>query len=143
VCCGVCSRRSALSSTLSSASEGRHTHSATTRPDRATAEAVASTPAHLLPYFSPWHHRQPGWTLLKCSSTHRPKAPMPVIVIYHFCARYVQFCNVTFIFKLPQEVSSSASTDSEFWPGFRRPYLGCSLSTKGLSVAPVQIGPQM
>ena len=30
-----------------------------------------------------------------------------------------------FIFKLPQEVSSSASTDSEFWPGLRSRYPGC------------------
>ena len=48
-----------------------------------------------------------------------------------------------FIFKLPQEVSSSASTDSEFWPGLRSRYPGCSLSSKGLSAAPVQLGPQM
>ena len=49
----------------------------------------------------------------------------------------------TLIFKLPQEVSSSASTDSEFWPGLRSRYPGCSLSSKGLSAAPVQLGPQM
>ena len=48
-----------------------------------------------------------------------------------------------FIFKLPQEVSSSASTDSEFWPVIRSRYPGCSLSPKGSSAAPLQLGPQM
>jgi len=42
----------------------------------------------------------------------------------------------------PQEVSSSASTDSEFWPAIRSRYPGCSLRSKGLSAAPVQLCPQ-
>jgi hypothetical protein len=50
-----------------------------------------------------------------------------------------------FIFKLPQEVSSSASKDSEFWPGLRTVCIivdvpGVFLSSKGLSAAPVQTG---
>ena len=35
--------------------------------------------------------------------------------------RHTMGAGSKFIFKLPEEVSSSASTDSEFWPGLHRP----------------------
>jgi hypothetical protein len=59
--------------------------------------------------------------------------PDPPPVLRRVLSLHSEFSSV-FIFKLPQEVSSSASTDSEFWPAICSRYPGCSLRSKGLSV---------